>query len=236
MKKLSDYYLYLWHDAASENNRLLSSYVVPAGLARVLDLGCGNGVVAKARLAGKIRQPVLYGIDIDPHDLQITKKNGLKTYRANLEDRIPFPAKSFDLVSANQMIEHLSHPDRLLQEIYRVLTPGGYLLLATENLSSWHNVVALLLGWQPFSLHTSYIANIGNPWQLGQKFDFPTHSRHMKVFTLRSLRELVSLHGFTVERWYGAGYYPLPPYFAAVATRLDPYHAAFIGLKARKPK
>ncbi|HWH07913.1 MAG TPA: hypothetical protein VNX21_01855, partial [Candidatus Thermoplasmatota archaeon] len=54
---------------------------------------------------------------------------------------------------------------------------------------------------------------------------------HVRVFTLRGLREVVEAHGLRVEAVAGAGYYPLP----AAVGRLHPSHAHFITVKARKP-
>lgn len=234
MSVLHNYLLKLWHDAASHNNKMLSSFVEVNLQAKILDLGCGNGVITHERFAGKIANPDLFGIEIDQKDAQVARKYNLKVKVTNVEKKFPFLSNSFDIVSANQLIEHLVDTDRFLQEIYRVLKPGGYLLLATENLASWHNIAALLLGWHPFSLHASNISNVGNPFSLGKTGKFSSHSRHIKVYTLRSLVETVELHGFAVEQKFGSGYYPSPPLLARVFARMDANHAAFIGLKARK--
>ena len=236
MNLLNTYFLGIWSNAASINNRMLSSYVEPAKSVKVLDLGCGNGDIAKQRILGKIRSPKLYGIEIDQHVARAARKNGLQVLVRDVEKRLPYPNNTFDVVSANQLIEHLVNTDRFLQEIFRVLKPSGYLLLATENLASWHNIAALFMGWHPFSLHASDLINIGNPMRLGKTEDLPLHSRHKKVFTLRSLQDSLQLHGFVVQQVFGAGYYPLPPFLARIFCQIDTNHAAFIGLKARKIK
>lgn len=79
--------------------------------------------------------------------------------------------ESIDVVFSNQVIEHLYETDKFISEIYRILKPGGYAVISTENLSSWHNIFALILGWQPFSLSniSSLRSSIGNPFGLAKK-------------------------------------------------------------------
>src|SRR5207237_1346369 len=86
-------------------------------------------------------------------------------HRFRLNADIPIRDESFDAISSNQVIEHLSDTDIFLAESFRVLRPGGHVVVSTENMSSWHNLAALLLGWQAFSLTniTDKRSGIGNP-------------------------------------------------------------------------
>jgi hypothetical protein len=54
---------------------------------------------------------------------------------------------------------------------------------------------------------------------------------HRRIFTTRALRELLAAHGFELVGVRGSGYHPLPPRLG----RLDPGHAHFITIAARKP-
>jgi len=141
-----------------------------------------------------------------------------------------------DLVSANQIIEHLVNVDRFASEIYRVLKPNGYLILSTENLSSWHNIFALILGWQAFSQHISQIKNIGNPFRLSNWEDIPAYYTHVKIFTPKGLKDLFKTHNFQIIDFFGASYYPFPPPLSSILGKIDPRHSPFIGIKARKPE
>jgi SAM-dependent methyltransferase len=87
---------------------------------------------------------------------------------ADLNDGLPFDDERFDVVVSNQVLEHLADTDAFVSEVARVLRPGGVAAVSTENLASWHNIAALLLGWQPFSLSnvTSARAGLGNPLAL----------------------------------------------------------------------
>jgi len=113
--------------------------------------------------------------------------------------------------------------------------PGGYAVVSTENLSSWHNVGALVLRWQQFSL-TNVSARrmgLGNPLAVhrGEAWEYPSSWQHRRVFAYRGLVELFEAHGLAVETVRGSGYYPLPRRVA----EWDPRHAAFLSLRARKP-
>lgn len=69
----------------------------------------------------------------------------------------------FDLVHANQVIEHLYETDLFIKEIYRILKKGGYAIISTPNLAGLHNIVSLILGKQPFPAHVSNEIVLGTP-------------------------------------------------------------------------
>ncbi len=84
------------------------------------------------------------------------KGKGLDITRGDDLER-PFKIKSaaVDLVLALEIIEHLFDTDLFLSEIYRVLKPGGYLILSTPNLASLTNRLKLLVGGYPHYLEYS---------------------------------------------------------------------------------
>ena len=93
---------------------------------RILDVGCGDGVLLS--LIGKGR---LYGVDPDQDSLDFAAaKIKAKLVRAKAE-KLPFSNNFFDVVVATEIIEHLSQPERLIAEAKRVLRQGGRLILTT---------------------------------------------------------------------------------------------------------
>ena len=231
---LLDYFTSLWHQAASENNLNLARLMERNPKARVLDLGCDDGRLVSQRIKRFVGSANIWGVDVDPKALRQARKLGLKTYCQDLNNRrLPFEDNFFDLVEANQVIEHLWDTDTVLSEIYRVLSPGGYLLISTENLSSWHNIFSLLLGFQAPSQDISSKFRIGNPFSLCQGRP-RLWTAHQRIFTLRGLAQLIKQYKFKLEKTAVSGYYPFPSLPATILARLDSYHAAFICLKARK--
>ena len=201
----------------------------PAGGALV-DLGCADGS-RTLDFAAQARAGSTYGVEVTPAHARAARARGVDVVEADLNGRLPFDDARFDIVVSNQVIEHLADTDRFVSEIRRILRPGGLAVTSTENLASWHNISALLLGWQPFSLTnvTRRGGGVGNPLALhrGEEPALPTWE-HMRVFAYRGLRELFLTHGFTVTAVLGAGYYPL----GARVGRLEPRHAAFLTLVA----
>jgi hypothetical protein len=55
------------------------------------------------------------------------------------------------------------------------------------------------------------------------------------VLTTVGLRSLFEAHGFVIEHVFASGYHPLPARLALRLARLDPRHAHFIGVIARRP-
>jgi SAM-dependent methyltransferase len=197
---------------------------------RLLDLGCWDGATT-----GRYTPPLarLFGIELAADAADTALRRGITVVRADLNRPLPFRSGGFDAVTSNQVIEHLHDTDTFLSEAHRVLRPGGLLVVSTENLSSWHNILALLLGWQAFSLTnvSGQASGVGNPIaNLRGEEPGDKGWQHLRIFSYRGLHELIVAHGFSPVRILGAGYYPLP---TAVA-RVDPRHAVFITAVARR--
>jgi len=197
--------------------------------ARVLDLGCYDGRHT-APLADAANARHVTGVELLPqHAERARAKQGLHVVEADLEDPLPLPDGAFDLVHANQVIEHLKHTDTFLRECRRLCAPGGLVVISTNNLSSWHNIATLILGWQPMPNHVSDEVHVGNPMNL--RADQPhadLGQTHLRVFTGRALTELAAHHGLDTIALQTSGYYPLLPRPARVMARLDRRHAAFL--------
>ncbi len=196
----------------------------------LLDVGCwdGKNTLIWARAAGAKQ---LYGLEAVRSASKIANQKHIRTFSARADrDRWPFPPHSFNCVISNQVIEHLSDLDHFFSESSRVLTRGGYLISSTNNLSSWHNIFATLLGWAPFdfSNSSSKAQGIGNPLAVHRGEHDPRGSTwtHKCIYTTRWLSEWGRLYHLELKYVYGAGYYPFPAWLG----RLEPTHAAFITL------
>lgn len=106
-----------------------------AGCGRWLDLGCGHALLPDW-LSGSVRPPDIgskffVGLDFDRSSLLRHRVIKLRVQGAAAS--LPFRDGSFDLVSANMVVEHLDQPGRAFSEIHRVLRPGGRWLFHTPN-------------------------------------------------------------------------------------------------------
>lgn len=137
----------------------------------LLDVGCGNGnLVAPLRDMGWD----VTGVDSDPIPVKLAQEQfGLKVHEGALEN-VHFPARSFNAVTMHHVIEHLPDPIKTLGECWRILSPGGKLVVVTPNIGG--------LGFRLF----------GNAWAY---LDPP---RHLTLFSLGTLARCVEMAGFHV--------------------------------------
>jgi 2-polyprenyl-3-methyl-5-hydroxy-6-metoxy-1,4-benzoquinol methylase len=199
----------------------------------LLDLGCDDGVWTR-RLAEAVGAGEMHGVEIVEEPARKAAENGVKVRRLDLSQPMDeLPSGAFDLVHANQVIEHVPNVDIFVSEVYRLLKPGGYAVVSTENGSSWHNVFAAAMGWQIFSLTnvSSLKAGLGNPFAIQRGGDPYTGTwTHKTIFNYRGLIEMFETHGFRKVEIAGAGYFPLPAFLG----KIDPRHSAFITVFAQK--
>jgi len=224
--------------AIAQNNDQIARALAERGPCHtLLDLGCDDGartlVWAKAARARDLK-----GLEVVVDRASMAEERGIEVANGDLGEPLPYEDESIDAVVSNQVIEHLYDTDRFLAESRRVLRRGGVLVTSTENLASWHNLAALLVGWQPFSLtNVSTTRPIGNPlgmWANSAPLEESdlVSWQHRRVFAARGLVDLHRAHRYTDVRLFGAGYYPLPRHLA----RLDSAHAAFITVVGRRPE
>jgi SAM-dependent methyltransferase len=167
----------------------------------LVDLGCGDGSLT-IEMAKVVGASEVYCVDVDAEALNVAASRGLRTFVIDLSsDRIPLPDESVDLATALEVIEHLVNPDNMLREVRRVLRAGGHLLLTTPNLASWVNRLLLLFGYQPYNCEVSTEVLAGVPWR---DRTFAKPSGHIRPFTLKALKELLTHHGFEVVHVKGA--------------------------------
>lgn len=106
----------------------------------ILDAGCGTGGAELfLRKFGNT-----FGVDISPVAISYCKKRGLKNIRQYSIEKLPFADNTFDLVTCLDVIcqQEVKKDTRALHEFYRVLKPGGFLILrvpAFDWLRSYHD-------------------------------------------------------------------------------------------------
>jgi 2-polyprenyl-6-hydroxyphenyl methylase/3-demethylubiquinone-9 3-methyltransferase len=106
-----------------------AEYIPPAGRqgAVLVDLGCGAGLLAP-HLAGK--GYLHLGIDLSASALEQAAEHGVSPIRADVA-AVPLPEGIADVVSAGEILEHVSDLRSTVDEACRLLRPGGLLVLDT---------------------------------------------------------------------------------------------------------
>lgn len=206
---------------------------------RILDAGCGDGNFS-VLLKEACKANEVYGIEISEKGVEMAKNNGVIAYKLDMdEEYFPFEDNYFSAVFAGEVIEHLFDPDHFLDEVHRVLKPKGIFVLSTPNLASIHNRIALLFGYQPFPIGVSTKYNIGllitNLSVEVKNSRVPQASAHVKVFTLRSLKELLKIHEFEILEIKGSSCPMLPENmkFKRIAKAVDKVFSMFPRLSYR---
>jgi SAM-dependent methyltransferase len=104
-----------------------------AGRARVLDIGCGEGQVARHVVATTGTSSV---VGVDPSDAQLgvaRERAGGPAYVRGAADALPVPDGAFDAAVACLVFEHITAVDAALAEVARVLRPGGVFLFLLNH-------------------------------------------------------------------------------------------------------
>lgn len=216
--------------AHSHHERNILSLVEPNSNASLVDLGCDDGHWSK-RLGERAGSKHVSGVEFVPARLAIAVGHGIQAVDGDLNKTWPLADSSFDFAHSSFVIEHVDDIDHYMRETIRILKPGGYTIVSTENGSSWHNIIAAIMGWQTFSSSccSTKFRGLGNP--IAQQRGYvETHpgQRHKVIFNYRGFKEFFEVYGFKNISIRGAGYYPLPSAFGAI----DPRHSHFITIKA----
>jgi ubiquinone/menaquinone biosynthesis C-methylase UbiE len=97
---------------------------------RVLDVGCGTGELL-TRLAAKYPEVRLAGIDPVAEMLEVArgKLSDKVDLRVGWANGLPWPEETFDVVVSCNMFHYITHPVEAVQEMERVLRPGGKIVI-----------------------------------------------------------------------------------------------------------
>ena len=144
---------------------------------RVLDVGAKWGGLASRLPAG-----VAYtGLDLSEENVRRAAAAGLDMRRADVGGRLPVGDAAYDCVFALELLEHLTAPLALLEEMRRVLTAAGRAVVSVPSPYSWVEVYRELAGRH-------------DP------------EGHLNAFTTPVLTNVAALAGFRVERRLGTSF------------------------------
>ena len=104
---------------------------------RVLDVGCGTGVVTRLAAERVGREGAVAGLDLNPGMLAVAKSVSpsalhIEWHEASA-DAIPLADETFDVVLCQLSLQFVSDRSKALQEMHRVLAPGGRLVVSVPG-------------------------------------------------------------------------------------------------------
>jgi SAM-dependent methyltransferase len=167
---------------------------------RVLDAGCGRGFFMK--YVTELAPCRLTGVDLDFEHLEIAlnenSSRGAGVAQSYI-DPLPFADATFDKVIFSEVLEHLPDDRGGLNEVKRVLKPGGLLFLTVPN----HNYP---FWWDPVNktLETLFHTHIQNGTFAG------IWANHERLYYPQEIKSLVTLAGFEILAFYPILHYCFP--------------------------
>jgi 2-polyprenyl-3-methyl-5-hydroxy-6-metoxy-1,4-benzoquinol methylase len=174
----------LMEDCWSKKRAKIALNFIPFG-SRILNFGCGVGFESEEFL--KVKQyNFVSGCDISENALRCAKYFQDETKQVDL-NVVPYPYedKSFHVIYASEVVEHLFLIEPFLKECYRILKSKGKLILTTNNPAFLRNRINLLFG----------------------QCDWTTQQGHLHYYTPSKLKEFLVEEGFKVIRCKNIGNY-----------------------------
>jgi len=158
----------------------------PFPVPRVLDIGCATGTLLSSLREGGWETA---GVEINRFQAEYSRSSRkLDILGMPLEEN-SLPPSSFNMVIASHLLEHLNNPFALVQEVHRILMPGGRFFVTTPNIEGFQAKL------------------FGSRWR-SAIFD------HLYLFSVKTLSKLLGQAGFTVEKtvtWGGLAAGTAPP-------------------------
>ncbi len=152
------------------------------GKGRLLDIGCGIGIFAKM---AQQRGWKTYGVDISEEAVQIARSRcGVNAVAGTLTEA-RFPDHFFDVITLLDVFEHFPNPMVELEEIARILTEDGLILLNTPNEKALLRLIAHVLHCLSFGRWTYPVRKL-------------FHRYHLFYYSLETLRAILLKRGFAI--------------------------------------
>ncbi len=180
------------------SKQYLIDCVPDRGNFEILDVGCGSGTNSKALAA---KGHTVHGVDLSEAAVKRYCSRGFDGRVSDLERGLDYPDAMFDIVFCSEVIEHMTSPEILAAEMWRVLRPGGSLALSTPNSAFWLYRLLGLFGYTVSELQ---------------------HPKHFQFFSRRSLISLLKGAGFQPKDISGRNMYLILPKMGRRIDRILP--------------
>jgi 2-polyprenyl-3-methyl-5-hydroxy-6-metoxy-1,4-benzoquinol methylase len=145
----------------------------PGDSRRLLDVGCATGNLLQVAQEHGWDS---YGIEISSWAVERARQKGLTVYEKPLQE-CNLESSSFDVVTLYDVVEHFPNPKNELKEIWRILKPGGWLIIETPNIES-----------------------ISVKFLYGPNSDLVQPHAHLVLFSKSTIRRILQTVGFRVTK------------------------------------
>ncbi len=161
-------------------------YLLPEKGLTILDVGCGNGYIA-SQLATMGHNVI--GIDASEDGIAIARKAHpeVRFEVHSAYDDLRDIVVDLELVVSSEVIEHLYQPKLFLENVFKVLRPGGHVILTTTYHGYWKNLALSLF----------------NHWDKHHTVD--REGGHIKFFSEKTLTRMLNTCGFNNIIFHNAG-------------------------------
>lgn len=168
-------------------------HCIPRGL-RFLDIGIGNA--SQTEFFAR-HSKYTFGIDLQEARLAEFRSDFMRRGLSNIHflngnaESLPFDRNIFDFVTCFEVLEHVENQKKTLEEIIRVLRPGGAIILSVPHrwwIFETHGANLPLLPWNRFPFFSWLPKKIHDRWA------------HARIYTRKEIRELLLSAGFVEVR------------------------------------
>ncbi len=170
-------------------NRKLTEYL-PEKAERILDLGCGTGLLGEF-LKKKYQAPVV-GITYSAEEAEKSRSKMDEVFCADLNHFDFSKIGSFDLVICSHVLEHLTESKRVVQQLQKIVSARGVLVVALPNVLYWKQRWEFLRGRFQYT-------------ECGLM-----DTTHVRFFDWSTAQELLTQNGWKIEKAIADGNLPLP--------------------------
>jgi ubiquinone/menaquinone biosynthesis C-methylase UbiE len=191
-----------FHDSLYRD--VISRHLTPG--ARLLDAGCGRYLRFCHEFSATAE---VVGVDLE-QSFETRNDHRPFAVRADI-GALPFPNAHFDMIISRSVVEHLEDPPSVFREFFRVLRPGGKIVIITPNK---YDYVSLIAAITPYWLHRALVSRI---FGVPEDDVFPTLYR---ANTMSALRKGMKTAGLIVREMDTINHYPAYLMFSPVLFRL----------------
>ncbi|MFC1868986.1 methyltransferase domain-containing protein, partial [Thermodesulfobacteriota bacterium] len=124
----------------------------------------------------------IFEVHLDPKNPDLLSRN--------FSSDIPLDDQTIDYIYAGEIIEHLINPEWMIKESFRILKPGGRMIITTPNISRIGNVFKLLMGR----------SNLERLSPIGSQDPYDEHRGHFHEYNMKELYDIVHENGFKVVK------------------------------------